>query len=363
MKTLHNLSKNVDIIVESKYNVYVSNEGKTKRRVSFGKNLFGVTNQQHFEEGNMKKFVTLFFTVVLVLSFGVSSAFAVQISKNGEFTITPAPEEPLATPDPRAVVVGETDVEFVENGELEDDGTVWISWNGKAYAKYGCVTADINYTNPSSSNIGVTLTVGIFDGDLITYFGTTFRPEDEVNELASKGYEALQNGIALGNAGRMITNGYFVGLTETEVAELEKEQIIEYLIQEEVFDMDKETLMALTEEDVLAWDEVSKLTLAQLGGYDFEEYYMEIGEAGVINPGYALYQVDLFTFPGKISLAKGEYEAVFVLQGYDAIKNSLSDFIIHLPIELCIEEDLPEELCEEYDITVATRIDDGKIHH
>lgn len=310
----------------------------------------------------MKKFVTLFLAVVLVFSFGISSAFAVQIDKDGNFQSTPVPEEPLATPDPRAVVVGETDVDFVENGELEDDGTVWISWNGSAYAKYGCVTADINYTNPSSSNIGVTLTVGIFDGDLITYFGTTFRPEDEVNELATKGYEALQNGIALGNAARMITNGHFEGLTETEVAELEKDQIVDYLVEENFMEIDKEAWMALTEEEVLAWDEVSKLTIAQLGGYSFDEYYMEVGEAGVINPGYALYQVDLFTLPGRISLAKGEYEAVFVLQGFDANKNQLSDFIIHLPIELYVEEDLPEELCKEYDITVATRIDDGKIH-
>lgn len=311
----------------------------------------------------MKKFVTLVLTLVLVLTFGMSSALAVQIApKDGEFEATPVPVEPLATPDPRAVVVGETDVDFVENGELEDDGTVWISWNGKAYAKYGCTTASISYTNPSSSNIGVTLKVGIFDRNLITYFGTTFRLEEEVNELAVAGYEALQNGLKLGAATNLIQDGYFEGLTEAEVSELDKEQVATYLGEKNFLEMDKDALIALTEEDVLAWDEISKLSIAELGGYDFDQFYMEIGEAGVINPGYALYEVDLYTLPNRICISKGEYEAVFVLQGYDAIKNSLSDFFIHLPIELYIEEDLTEELCEEYDITVATRIDDGKIH-
>ena len=44
---------------------------------------------------------------------------------------------------------------------------------------------------------------------------------------------------------------------------------------------------------------------------------------------------------------------------YDANKNELSDFFIHLPITLQIAEDLPEELQIEYGITLATRIDNN----
>lgn len=306
----------------------------------------------------MKKVLVTFVTVVLMMSLTMSSAFAIDIMpKDEETTATEVPTEPLATPDPRAVLVGGEGSDHVENGEDEDKGTVWISWNGQGYAKYGCTTASINYTNPSSSNIGVTLKVGIFDRDLITYFGTTFRPEEEINELAIKGYEALQTGINIAVATNLISQGYFDGYNETGATTFEKEKLAEELGKMSFIGMTKDELMNLTEEDVYTFDEITKLTLAQLGGYSFNEFYMEIGEAGVINPGYALYEVDLHTLPGRIAIPKGVYDAVFVLQGYDDVINQLSDVHIHLPITLNIEEDLPNELQVEYGITLAERID------
>ena len=306
----------------------------------------------------MKRVLVMFLAMVLIMSLGMSSAFAVDIlPKDEEVEATEAPTEPLATPDPRAVSVGGDRTEFVENGEGEDKGTVWISWNGQGYAKYGCTTASINYTNPSASNIGVTLKVAIFDRDLITYFGTTFRPEEEINELAVKGYEALQNGINIAVATNLISQGYFEGYNEAGAATFDKEKLAEELSKVGFIGKTKEELINLTEEDVYEFDEVTKLTLAQLGGYSFAEFYMVIGEAGVVNPGYALYEVDLHTLPDKVAIPKGEYDAVFVLQGYDEEKNQLSDFFIHLPIVLNIEEDLPEELQVEYCITLAERID------
>lgn len=311
----------------------------------------------------MRRFVTLLLAVIMVLSFGMTSASAFMVTpKDGELETQVSPEGLLAQPEPRAVLTGDETLDFVENGEGEDNGTVWISWNTHAYSKYGCSTASINYSNPSSSNIGVTLAIGIFDENLITYFGTTFRTEEEINELAVKGYEALQSGLNISSATNLISEGHFVGMTEADVIALDKEALAASLAETGFLGLDKDTLMALTEEEVLGWDEVAKLTLAELGGYDMDQYYQEIGKTGVINPGYTLYEVDLYTLPGRISLAKGEYEVVFVLQGFDAIKNQLSDVIIHLPVILEVEEDLTEELMADYDITCATRIDDGKVH-
>lgn len=288
-----------------------------------------------------------------------TSALAVEvIPKNGIYEPESAPIEPIVTPEPRAVLVGEEETDYIENGEHEDAGTVWVYWNDTAYSKYGCSIADINYTNPNRSNIGVTLSVGIFDGDLIEYFGTTFRKEDEVQEFAMMGFNALNEGVALSNASYLVVEGgIFEGMTEEEVASLDKEGLAKVLGDKNFIGMTSEELMALDESKVKELGEIDKLTLAQLGGYNFYTYCVSIGEAGVINPGYALYQVELHTLPGVITIPKGEYKAVFILNGYDAKKNELSDFFIHLPITLQIAEDLPEELQVEYGITLATRID------
>ena len=306
----------------------------------------------------MKKFVSLL-AVLLTFTFFSSSALAIEIiPKNGVYEPSQEPAEPIVTPDPRAVLVGSEENDYVENGEFEDTGTVWVYWNDTAYSKYGCSIADINYTNPNRSNIGVTLPVGIFDGDMLKYFGTTFRTEEEVQEYAMMGYDALQNGISLSNASYLVVeNGIFEGMTEEEVSLLGKSEIAEFLGDKNFIGMNEEELMSLDEEKVKELSEINKLTLAQLGGYNFYTYCVIIGEAGVINPGYALYQIELFTLPGAITIPKGEYNALFVLNGYDANKNELSDFFIHLPITLQVAEDLPKELQIEYGITLATRID------
>lgn len=306
----------------------------------------------------MKRFVKLL-AGFLVIAFFTSTALAIEIiPKNGIYEPSQEPIEPIVTPDPRAVLIGSEETDYVENGEFEDTGTVWVYWNDTAYSKYGCSIADINYTNPNRSNIGVTLSIGIFDGDMIEYFGTTFRTDEEVQKYAMMGYEALQDGISLSNASYLVAeNGIFEGMTEEEVSLLGKSEIAEFLGDKNFIGMTKEELMSLDEEKVKELSEINKLTLAQLGGYNFYTYCVIIGEAGVINPGYALYQIELYTLPGVITIPKGEYRAVFVLNGYDANKNELSDFFIHLPITLQIAEDLPEELQIENGITLATRID------
>lgn len=291
--------------------------------------------------------------------FLMTSAMAVEvIPKNGIYEPEEVPKEPIATPDPRAVLVGSEETDFIENDAHEDAGTVWVYWNGSAYSKYGCSIADINYTNPNRSNIGVTFSVGIFDGDMIEYFGTTFRTDEEVQEFAMMGYEALQNGIYASNASYLVQEGgIFEGMEPEEIASFSKEEIAKILGEKLFIGMTEEEFMSLDEATVKGLTELEKLTLAQLGGYNFYTYWVSIGEAGVINPGYALYQIELHTLPGLITIPEGEYKAVYVLNGYDAIKNELSDFFIHLPVTLYVDEDLPEDLQREYGITLATRID------
>lgn len=306
----------------------------------------------------MRRLFWLLLVVFLVTTMSTTSLALEIMPKNGQYDPGEKPDEPIVTPDPRAVLTGSEETDYIENGEWEDAGTVWVEWNDTAYATYGCSTADINYTNPNRSNIGVTLSIGIFDGDMITYFGTTFRPEKELLELAMRGYKALQDGIYISDADYLVAEGgIFEGMDSKEISNLDKDELTYILGNQEFIGMNQEELMNLSEDDVNSLSEIDKLTLAQLGGYNFYTYCVILGEAGVINPGYTLYQVDLHTLPGRITIPKGEYKAVFVLNGYDANKNELSDFFIHLPITLEVEEDLPEELQIEYSVTLATRID------
>lgn len=297
---------------------------------------------------------------ILVGCLLTSSAFAVEIlPKDEEYEQKVGVVEPIATPDPRAVLVGSEEANYVENGELEDTGKVELHWNGTAYSAYGCTTGGrISFTNPNRSNIGLTLSIAIFDGDLVEYFGTTFREAEEVQELAMAGYEALQNGIWLSNASYLVEEGeVFEGMNAEDIAVLNKSELAELLGEKNFLGMTAEEFEALDEAGVQALSEIEKLNLAKLGGYNFYTYYMSIAEAGVINPGYALYEIDLHTLPGLVCIPKGEYKAVFVLNAYDANKNELSDFYIHLPITLQIENDLPEDVLLENGITLATRID------
>ena len=307
----------------------------------------------------LKRLGTILITVTLL--FSLNSAFAIEVlQKDGEHESQPIPAEPLVTPDPRAksLSVEGYEADYVENSELKDTGFVELHWNSTAYAKYGCSIASINYENPTRSNIGMTLSVAIFDGNLIKYFGTTYRSEEEVLELALEGLDALQNGIKISDAPLLVKeDGLFYGLTEEEVSLLTKSELIQLLVEQNFLGMSAEELNLLDEDGVKALNEIEKLTLAQLGGYNFYTFYQKIGETGVINPGYAIYEVELQTLPGMLVIPKGEYEGIFVLNAFDEYRNELSDFFIHLPITLKIAEDLPEELQEEYGVSLAVRID------
>lgn len=306
----------------------------------------------------MKKKVIL--ALVLVLACMTTSAFAIEVlPKDGMRTPKQVDEIPIVTPEPRAVLVETERDKLVENTEFEDQGTVWVEWNGKVISDYGCSTAKMNYTNPTRSNIGVTLALAIFDTDLVKYFGTTFRTLEEQVDMANTGLEALRSGITLSTASKLVANNdYFLGMTAEELNAMSSEDLIKFLGDKSFIGMTAEELKTLDEAGLLELDELQRLELAQLGTYNPNEFYQKIGgETGVINPGYALYEIDLYTLPGKNVLPKGEYTAVFVLNGYMEDKNELSDFFIHLPIELQVKEDLPVELQEEYSVNLLSRID------
>ena len=306
----------------------------------------------------MKKKVIL--ALVLVLACMTTSAFAIEVlPKDGMRTPKQVDEMPIVTPEPRAVLVETERDKLVENTEFEDQGTVWVEWNGKVISDYGCSTAKMNYTNPTRSNIGVTLALAIFDTDLVKYFGTTFRTLEEQVDMATTGLEALRSGITLSTASKLVANNdYFLGMTAEELNAMSSEDLIKFLGDKSFIGMTAEELKTLDEAGLLELDELQRLGLGQLGSYNPNELYQKIGgETGVINPGYALYEIDLYTLPGKNVLPKGEYTAVFVLNGYMEDKNELSDFFIHLPIELQVKEDLPVELQEEYSVNLLSRID------
>lgn len=306
----------------------------------------------------MKKRVILAMFLVLVCM--TTSALAIEVLPKDEMRTPKEKNEiPIVTPEPRAVLVGAERDKLVENTEFEDQGTVWVEWNGKVISDYGCSTAKMNYTNPTRSNIGVTLSVAIFDADLVNYFGTTFRTVEEQVYMAATGLEALKSGINISTASKLVTNNdYFSGMTAEELNAMSSEELINFLGNKNFINKTAEELRVLDEASLIELDEFQRLELAQLGIYNPYEFYQMIGgETGVINPGYALYEIDLYTLPGKNVLPKGEYAAVFVLNGYMEDKNELSDFFIHLPIELQVKEDLPVEVQEEYSVNLLNRVD------
>lgn len=306
------------------------------------------------------RLLTMMVTVTMMLC-SFHSALAMEVFAKDEEIVLQTPQpEPLVTPDPNQVELPPelADSPYVENDVLEDTAKLELHWNGTAYAKYGCTTASMSYENTTYSNIDIKLIVGIFDEDMLRYFGTTFRSEEEQNELAMEGYEALQSGITLSSAYKLVELGYFGELSAEEIAGLTKSELVSILGEQLFAGMTEEELNLLSEEGVKNLTELNKLTLAQLGSYDFSTFYTEMGETGAIEPGHAIYQVDLHTIPGwLLTLPWGEYEAVFVLNAYDKVKNEFSDVFIHLPVTIVIEEDLPEELQLEYGVSLAERID------
>lgn len=322
----------------------------------------------------MKRLVAIILVAFALLSS--VTAFAVEVvPRNGEAAEVTVPTELTEFPEEKAIQIGDTneDVEASfaewEDGVMdpevfaaymeknsEDDGEVWISWSDEVYSKYGCTTATLLYTNPSESNIGVTFEIAIFDAELIDVFGTTFREEGEVFKLALGGFEALKSGVTSSTATRLIKNNeIFEGMSEADFL-IEPLELLELLASKGFMGFSKEELSSLNAEKIKKMSEIDQLKLAELGGYDPYSYYMEIAKQGVIKPGFKLEEADLHTLPGRICLPKGEYNAVFVLNGFDAWKSELSDFVIHLPITLSIKEDLPEELQSEYEITLAEKV-------
>lgn len=317
----------------------------------------------------------LFWCITLILVLMTSTASAIQIlPKDGTYEHKEVAPEPIVTPDPRAVQLGAKKDDLIENGELEDRGTVWISWNGKVYSLYGCALRDddpeeelhdatkakMNYTNPLSSNIGVTLKLAIFDNKMMEYFGTTYRSVSEQIELAKTGLAALENGISLGTAYTLVENtDYFEDMTFEEVNALSREELCEILGSKNFIGKNADELYLLEESDLEGLTEAERLELATLGIYNPLTYSYIIAENGLINPGNALYETDLMTLPDGSILPKGEYEGVFVLNGYAADKNEMSDMFVNLPITIIIREDMPEELLDVFGLTLALRIDEN----
>ena len=311
----------------------------------------------------MKKVLALAVMVALMMcTFFISApvSYAIEIlEKNGEHEEREVPDEPIVTPDPRAVALSVEGrvADYVENDELEDKGMVEIHWNSHAYALYGCSTASINYENPTSSNIGMVLKLAILDANMIRYFGTTYRTDEETLLLALKGYHALQNGIYLSIASFLVREGGVLeGYKDSDVVAFSKEELAKVLSERNFLGMTAEELFNLQEEDVFAFNELERLTLAQLGGYDFYNYYAVLGETGVIDPGYGIYDVDLRNLPNtQLILPQGEYKCIFVLNAYDRNKNELSKMFIHLPVTLSITENLPEGTQNEFGVALAVR--------
>ena len=324
----------------------------------------------------MKRLMAILLGIMLVFSANI--AFAIDIvPKDGEQATLEVPTELTETPEPDATLVGMPNqrVEasfkewedgvmdpkifytYMKENEFVDDGKVWISWSNKAYSEHGCATnASIRFTNPSDSDIGVTLKIAIFDAELLNNFGTTFRTRDEVLELASKGLEALKNGIHITAAEKLVkNNSAFAGMTAEELC-VKPAELPKLLASKGFLGMTEEEIAELSIDKVARLNEIGQLTVATLGGYDPNTMYMEIAKAGVIKPGYRLQQIDLHTLPGKVCLPKGTYNAIFVVNGFDAWKSELSDFFVQLPLTLTIREDLSEELQKEYGVTLAKKI-------
>ncbi len=324
----------------------------------------------------MKRLMAIFLGIILVV-LGANTAWAINIiPQDGELATIEVPTELTETPDPNAELVGmpnqlvEASFAEWEDGEMDpqafyaymsknqnlDDGEVWLEWSEKSRATYGCTTASISYTNPSSSNIGVILKIVISDAELLNDFGTTFRTDEEVLELASKGVEALENGIHITVAEKLVANNSaFAGMTAEELC-VDGSKLPKLLASKGFLEMTEEEISELSVDKLTEMSETERLTIAMLGGYDPNTMYMEIAKSGVIKPGYRLKQIDLHTLPGKVCLPEGTYNAFFMVNGFDAWKSELSDFSIQLPLKLTIKEDLPENLQEEYGVTLAKKI-------
>ena len=114
-----------------------------------------------------------------------------------------------------------------------------------------------------------------------------------------------------------------------------------------------EEFLTLSEEKVRNFSEKDKLRLALLDDYDTTKSYQILGETGIIYPGYAIYEVDFHELYECIVLPKGDYCGTFVLTGYSDVKKEFSNFDMCIPVTIHVEENLPQELQEQFGDVLA----------
>lgn len=264
-------------------------------------------------------------------------------------------ELPIDYIEPNAIKVADEEPVFIENEEHTDGGRLELRWNGNIYAQYGCSVATIKYTNPIRSNQGVKVAVAISDEKMLEYFGTTFKSEEECTELAFKGLEILKSGdIPLNNLQKMYNKKVFT--TYEPTTSISGEELAQILGSESFLGMTAEQLLLLKTDDLGKFSEIDKLRLAQLGEYEIKKSFAIIGQSGVINPGYEINELKLTTFyDNKYALAAGEYSGRLLLTVYDQSKGTMSNLDVKLPLKIHIEEDLPADFCNEYDITLISK--------
>lgn len=300
----------------------------------------------------MSAIILLVMVMVFNTCAGMAEKTQITLSENG---ISDKAEIELGTLDERAVMLTEG-AKFVENEEGTDSGLIQYYWNPEVYAMYGCTMATLNYENPIASNMGVIVSIVVYDNELLEKFGTTFRSEEECTELALKGLSVLKNGVYDSNtAADLFFKGYIPSDYITVNVDLPSEELVKRLADAGFLKMTEEELLSLNEEKVLELSELEKLQLAELGGYSFDKYYHVIAETGVINPGYAVYNTPLYTFEDGIALPKGTYNGDFFVQAYDKNSNKISDMAMNFFAIINVQEDLPEGFCQEYGITLAAK--------
>ena len=58
----------------------------------------------------------------------------------------------------------------------------------------------------------------------------------------------------------------------------------------------------------------------------------------------------------NVILPQGTYNAKYILRGYDITKGLISSLTSALPAQIEIADNLPSSICEEYGLTIATKI-------
>ena len=256
-----------------------------------------------------------------------------------------------------ATQVEEQTVEFANNSKGKDSGDVFIRWGQDVFAAFGCSLMEMYYINPGYSNLGVKVELILTDDNLTELFGTTFKSNKELNELALAGFRAMQVGVLNKDAmsrlvikGVVATNEYDYPLSYVDFAKV--------LVENNYLGYSLDDWLGMTEEKLLALNEYEKLMIAQFGDYKFYRGgYLSLGETGIINPGYEITIMQLHTFgEDDYVLPGGDYAASLLITPYDAERDEYSKISTKVPVMLHVEQDLPKELQEEYGIKLAVKV-------